>query len=200
MPSMPNYFVGKGAQFELIDAQFGGDRANYLAAYDAALDRIERQSIVELARRHTGGRDGRGAKRLTTGDIEHFQQDWIDYWSEYPVEAVLKTGYRKAIEVARAAKKPIESWWVCANEDAFQVYVCEGARVVTVIVFSPQPKEHVLEEELTEEEPIWVVKPRDTYDHGDVERAVPLGDREIIVKRIMRAPQGEHHYRGRRPG
>lgn len=191
MPSMPNYFVGKGAQFELIDAQFGGDRESYLAAYDAALERLNGESIVELAHRHT---KARSAKRLTTGDIEHFQQDWIDYWGKHPVEAVLKEGYRKAIEVARAGEKPIESWWVCADEDAFQVYVCDGARQVTVLVFTPPPIEHVGEEYLTEDEPIWVVKPRDAYDHGEVERAAPLGDREIVVKRITRAPQSDHHY------
>lgn len=195
MPSMPNYFVGKGAQFELIDAQFGGDQTNFMAAYDAALDRIDRETIVELARRHT--RPERGA-RLTRGDIEHFEQDWIGYWDQYPVEDVLRAGYRKAIEVARAAQKPIESLWVCADEDSFQVYVCEGPRQITVLVFTPPPKEHVEEEELTEDEPIWVVKARDEYDHGEVERTTPMGDREIIVKRITRAPQPEHHYPPRR--
>ncbi|HEX6312386.1 MAG TPA: hypothetical protein VF152_12280 [Acidimicrobiia bacterium] len=196
MPSMPNYFVGKGAQFELIDDQFGGDRKNFMAAYDAALGRIDRDTIVELARRHTAPE--RGA-RLTPGDIEHFEQDWIGYWDKYPVEQVLRAGYRKAIERAREVEKPIESLWVCADEDAFQVYVCEGPRQITVLVFTPPPIEHVGEEHLTEEEPIWVVKARDEYDHGEVESAVPAGDREIIVRRIPRAPQAEHHFPSRRP-
>jgi hypothetical protein len=188
---MPNYFIGKGAQFELVDAQFGGDRASYMAAYSAALGRLDAEGIVELARRHT---EPDGAGRLTPGDIEHFEQDWIGYWGDYPVEQVLRAGYRKAIELARDVRKPIESLWVCANEDAFQVYVCEGPRQVTVLVFTPPPKEHVGEENLTENEPIWVVKARDDYDHGECESAVPVGEREIIVKRLTRAPQTEHHY------
>lgn len=191
MPSMPNYFIGKGAQFELLDAQFGGERDSFMAAYDAALGRIDAESIVELARRHT---EPDGGGRLTPGDIEHFEEDWIGYWGDYPVEQVLRAGYRKAIELAREVEKPIESLWVCANEDAFQVYVCEGPLQITVLVFTPPPKEHVGEENLTENEPIWVVKARDDYDHGECESAVPVGEREIIVKRITRAPQAEHHY------
>lgn len=191
MPSMPNYFIGKGAQFELIDTQFGGDRESYMAAYDAALGRLDAEGIVELARRHT---EPDGGSRLTPGDVEHFEQDWIGYWGDYPVEQVLRAGYRHAIELARDVEKPIESLWVCADEDAFQVYVCEGPRQVTVLVFTPPPLEHVGEENLTENEPIWVVKARDDYDHGECDRTEQVGDREIIVKRLTRAPQAEHHY------
>jgi len=191
MPSMPNYFIGKGAQFELIDRQFGGDRDERRGAYDAALDRLDGETIVELARRHTEPKRG---PRLTRGDLEHFEEDWIGFWKDYPVEDVMLEGYRKAITLARDVDKPIESYWVCAKEDAFQVYVCEGARQVTVLVFTPPPIEHAPEGTLTEDEPIWVVKARDEYDHGDVERTRSAGKREIIVKRLARAPQQEAHH------
>ncbi len=190
MPSMPNYFIGKGAQFELIDRQFGGDGEQRQQEYDTVLERLDAETIVELARRHTTP----NGPRLTRGDIEHFEEDWIGYWKDYPVEAVMREGYRKAITLARDAGKPIESLWVCADEHAFQVYVCEGPRQVTVLVFTPPPIEHVSEETLTEDEPIWVVKARDEYDHGDVESTRPAGGAEIIVKRLTRAPQREEHH------
>jgi hypothetical protein len=190
MPSMPNYFIGKGAQFELIDEQFGGDDRQ--AAYDAALERLEGESIVELARRHTGSKRG---PRLTPGDVEHFEEDWIGFWKDYPVEQVIREGYRKAITLARDVDKPIESYWVCANEKSFQVYVCEGPRQITVLVFTPPPLEHVHEDTLTEDEPIWVVKAHDEFDHGDVESTrSTAGKRDIIVKRLTRAPQQEAHH------
>ena len=191
MPSMPNYFIGKGAQFELIDDKFGGDSDARRAAYDDALESLDRESIVDLARRHTEPKRGR---RLTPGDIEHFEEDWIGYWKDYPVEQVIREGYRKAITLARDVDKPIESLWVCANEKSFQVYVCEGPHQVTVLVFTPPPIEHVHEETLTETEPIWVVKARDGVDHGDVESSREAGGRDIIVKQLTRAPQQEAHH------
>jgi hypothetical protein len=42
------------------------------------------------------------------------------------VEDVVRAGYREAIGRAQDARKPIESLWVCAKEDRFQVYMCEG--------------------------------------------------------------------------
>ena len=190
MPSMPYYFVGKGAQFELMDKQFDGSNVR---EYTDALKRIRsRTGIVELAENHVGGR----GDALTRGDVEHFKKDWIDYWGDYPhnhpVEAVMKEGYRKAIELAiedPEHPKPIASFWVCANERAYQVYVCNDSDQVTVLVFTPPPVEHAPEEQLTEEEPIWVVKARDSYDHGKFETTKQAAGHEIIVKRIMRTPQ-----------
>jgi hypothetical protein len=187
---MPFYFVAKGAQFELMDKQFDGTNR---AEYTDALKRIRsRSSIVELAEQHVSTR-GAG---LTRGDVEHFEKDWLDYWGSYPhghpVEAVMREGYRKAIELAMEDPehlKPIASFWVCANERAYQVYVCNDSEQVTVLVFTPPPIEHVAEEQLTEEEPIWVVKARDTYDHGEIESSKRAAGHEIIVKRILRAPQ-----------
>jgi len=44
MPSMPGYFVGKGYQFLMLDRQFGGNEAEYMAAYEAALGRTSRSA------------------------------------------------------------------------------------------------------------------------------------------------------------
>ncbi|MGH9013197.1 MAG: hypothetical protein ACRDZ1_04570 [Acidimicrobiia bacterium] len=193
MPSMPFYFVGKGAQFEMIDRQFGGETAKYLAAYDTALQRLESDRLVDLARAHAHDEPGRSAG-LTEGDVEHFEEDWIGHWGEYPVEEVMRAGFKKAITLAREKRKPIESLWVCANENSFHVYVCDGPLQITVLVFTPPPLEHVHEDALSEEEPLWVVKARDEWDHGEVESTTRRGEHDIIVKQLLRAPQSEEHH------
>jgi len=188
---MPGYFVGKGYQFKMLDEQFGGDEADFLAAYDAVLGRID-QPLSELAQNHATSRSG-VRDELKPGDVSHFTRHWLgDWWPGKRVEEVLRAGYREAITRAQAVKKPIESLWVCANENQFQVYVCEGERQITVIVFTPPPKERAHEpvDTLTEDEPIWVVKVRDKDDDevkAKVDVLVP-GDEPIIVHRLKYRP------------
>jgi hypothetical protein len=92
----------------------------------------------------------------------------------------------------------LESLWVCANEGQFQVYICEGPRQVTVIVFTPPPeegpggrREHT-EADLTEDEPIWVVKRKDQSDDEYTDRGGRKpekvdGGKDIILRRIKYA-------------
>jgi hypothetical protein len=197
MPSMPVYRAGKGSQFGMLDRQFGGDKSNYMSAYDAALQRID-QSLTNLASRHE--RPG----ELSHKDVDHFTKHWLqdkdDWWPQgLDVEDVLRAGYAEAIRRARTLELPIESLWICADEKvaqgdkpAFHVYIVEGPRQVTVIVYTPKPREHTPENELTEGEPIWVVKVRDEYDKGqprvmkEVERD---GEKvEIIARQVRYAP------------
>ena len=192
MPSMPGYFVGKGYQFLMLDEQFGGDEANFMPAYDAALSRID-QPLTQLAGNHatrgSGVRD-----ELKEGDVKHFERHWLgDWWPAKRVEEVLRAGYREAITRARDAKKPIESLWVCANENRFQVYICEGALQITVLVFTPPPKEpgHQPAESLTEDEPILVVKEHDGDDDkvkAKFDVVAPGGKEPIIVHRLKYRP------------
>jgi hypothetical protein len=192
MPSMPGYFVGKGYQFLMLDRQFGGSENDYMAAYEAALGRIE-QPLGELAAEHTDRASGLRAE-LKSGDADHFRKHWLgDWWRGKRVEEVLRAGYREAIKRAQKARKPIESLWVCANEDRFQVYICEGDRQITVLVFTPPPKENAHEpvDTLTEDEPILVVKVNDADDRkvkADVEVLVPDDKAPIIVHRLKYRP------------
>jgi hypothetical protein len=187
MPSMPNYFAGKGSQFGLLDRQFGGEESEYMAAYDAALERID-APLAELAERHRHDRDGQQAE-LSEDDVEHFREHWLgSWWREHPVEDVLRAGYAEAIRRARDAKLPIESLWICADEKTFQVYIVQGPRQITVIVFTPQPVEHVSEETLTEPEPIWVVKARDQWDKGETTLVSRAREKDIITKQLFYAP------------
>jgi hypothetical protein len=192
MPSMPGYFVGKGYQFAMLDEQFGGSESEFMAAYEAALDRID-EPLDELAERHA--RPGSGLRTdLKAGDARHFRSHWLgDWWEGKRVEDVLRAGYREAIHRAQQARKPIESIWVCANEDRFQVYICEGPRQFTVLVFTPPPVEggHEPLESLTEHEPIWVVKEREKDDEempGEFRELVPDADRPIVVHQLRYRP------------
>ena len=192
MPSMPGYFVGKGYQFLMLDRQFGGSEDQYMAAYEAALGRIE-QPLGELAAEHADSRSGL-RDELKTGDASHFRKHWLgDWWPGKRVEEVLRAGYREAIRRAQEARKPIESLWVCAKEDRFQVYICEGPRQITVLVFTPPPKEnaHQPVDTLTEDEPILVVKVNDEDDRkvkADVEVLVPDDKAPIVVHRLKYRP------------
>ena len=192
MPSMPGYFVGKGYQFLMLDRQFGGSEDEYMAAYDAALGRID-QPLGDLAAEHADQRSGLRAE-LKTGDEGHFRKHWLgDWWRGKRVEEVLRAGYREAIQLAKGARKPIESLWICANEDRFQVYICEGPRQITVLVFTPPPKENEHEpvETLTEDEPIVVVKEHDDDDrkvNADVNVLVPGGKAPIVSHRLKYRP------------
>jgi hypothetical protein len=192
MPSMPGYFVGKGYQFLMLDRQFGGTEDEYMAAYDAALGRID-EPLGDLAAQHADRGSGLRAE-LKDGDAGHFRQHWLgDWWPGKRVEEVLRAGYREAIQRAQQARKPIESLWICAKEDRFQVYICEGPRQITVLVFTPPPKENEHEpvETLTEDEPIFVVKEHDDDDRkvrAKVDVLVPDENKPIIVHRLKYRP------------
>mgnify|MGYP003403319051 CR=1 FL=1 len=192
MPSMPGYFVGKGYQFLMLDRQFGGSEDEYMAAYDAALGRID-HPLGDLAAEHADQRSGLRAG-LKTGDEGHFRKHWLgDWWRGKRVEEVLRAGYREAIQRAKDARKPIESLWICANENRFQVYICEGDRQITVLVFTPPPKENEHEpvETLTEDEPILVVKEHDDDDrkvNARVDVLVPDDKKPVVVHRLKYRP------------
>ncbi|HEV3133176.1 MAG TPA: hypothetical protein VG348_00555 [Acidimicrobiia bacterium] len=192
MPSMPGYFVGKGYQFGMLDQQFGGNEEDFLAAYEAALNRLD-QPLADLAEEHTDRRSGL-LDELKPGDVSHFRKHWLgDWWRGKRVEDVLRAGYREAIRRAQDARKPIESLWICANENRFQVYICEGPRQITVLVFTPPPREgeHEPVDTLTEDEPILVVKVNDEDDrkvNADVEVLVPDDKAPIVVHRLKYRP------------
>ena len=192
MPSMPGYFVGKGYQFAMLDRQFGGTEQEYMAAYDAALSRIDRP-LGDLAAEHANARSGLRAE-LKGGDANHFRKHWLGDWvGRKARRGGARAGYREAIKRAHAARKPIESLWICANEDRFQVYICEGDRQITVLVFTPPPKENEHEpvDTLTEDEPILVVKEHDEDDRrvkAQVETLVPDDEHPIIVHRLKYRP------------
>lgn len=182
MPPMPVYYVGKGAQFGVLD-MFDGTRQE---DYEAALARLESTSLRELAEQRVS------AGGLTDGDVEHFRNDWLGtWWPQQHVEAVLRAGIRKALQTALPSDRhgllPVEALWVCADETVFHVYVNEGPRQVTVIVYTPPPEYSDRDREV--EERIWVVKARDDFDDalpGEITRLNPDDEWPVLIERQLR--------------
>lgn len=197
MPPMPVYYVGKGSQFGVLD-MFDGARQE---DYEAALRRLESSSLLDLARRRAD------AGGLTRGDVQHFHDEWLGepgatvgvkageqdrrWWPDQHVELVLRAGIRKALELALPNDEhgllAVEALWVCAAEGVFYVYVNEGPRQVTIIVYTPPPKYSERERELDER--IWVIKARDDYDAGvpgEIRRLNPDDDWPVLIERRLR--------------
>jgi hypothetical protein len=164
MPSMPTYHVNKGSQFGFLDATLGG--ANFLTEYNAALTRLQGADPAPVLNAAASARIA--PNRLTQNDFHHFAQDWLGggWWPQEAVPDTLRAGFTQAIQHARAAQKPMEVLWVCAADPDFHVYYCEGPRQVTVLVFTPPPREHTHTNlPLNHSESIWVVKLRDRDDN-----------------------------------
>lgn len=160
MPSMPTYHVNKGAQFGVLDDQFGG--SGFLAEYDAALSRLQGPDPEPLL--DAGAAAHVAPNKLSSTDFDHFTQHWLgNWWPQLAVSDTLRAGFVQAITHARTVQKPMEVLWVCARDRAFHVYFCEGPRQVTVIVFTPPPATHTTQP-LDRIENIWVVKLREQDD------------------------------------
>jgi hypothetical protein len=190
---MPNYFLGKGSQFAMLDRQFG--QGNFMRAYDDALARLEGPSarpLGNLAEEHADPDSGL-EQGLNPRDPGHFSNHWLNdatdegWWQDKHVEDIMRAGFIQAIRQAKGAGKPIETWWVCANEDQFQIYICEGDRQITVIVFTPKPK-HEDASVMTADEPIWVVKEHEDYD--DPCEVLNPGQTPVVIKKQVKCEPG----------
>jgi hypothetical protein len=160
MPSMPTYHVSKGSQFGLLDGVLGG--SDFLTQYTAALGRLQGTNPIPVLDAAAAARVA--PNQLSSDDFNHFTQHWLgDWWGQRAVPDTLRAGFTQAITHAQTVQKPIEALWVCALDQAFHVYYCEGPRQVTVIIFTPPPPRHTTLP-LAHPEDIWVVKLRDQFD------------------------------------
>lgn len=154
MPSMPTYHVSKGTQFGYLETQFGG--ADFENQYTAALNRLQGAVATAAA--------GHVPTQLSQSDLEHFTSHWLgDWWPTLAVPDTLRAGFIQAITHAKSVHLPMEVLWICAKDQAFHVYYCEGPHQVTVLLFTPPPAQHTTLP-LNKAEKIWVVKLRDEFD------------------------------------
>ena len=194
MPSMPTYFIAKGSQFGVLDGKYDGTDPEAYRNAQATLEG-DLRPLGELAREHYNDQG------LSEVDLNHFEEHWLhEWWRKQRVERVLRQGFLSALKLAQADDPdhpmPIEALWVCADEKSFHVYVNKGPRQVTVLVFTPPPKEHVPVTNLLEHEDIWVVKVEDKWDrdYWPEELVVRDGDENdadgdrIIERRLRYAP------------
>lgn len=194
MGSMPTYHVSKGSEFGYLSKLFGPPASNFMPAYDAALQRLSApapDATTAMKSAASSRRSNPAAPALSANDLSHFEKHWLGpppdgWWAHrHPVADVLRAGMREAIKHAKARSLPMEVLWVCAMDDEFQVYYSESPNQVTVLIFTPPPKEHVNEggagfapEVLSQPEDIWVVTKQGRYD-GPAYQA--LGDKNSVV-------------------
>jgi hypothetical protein len=155
MPSMPTYHVSKGSQFGFLDQLF--DVSSFPSAYPAALGQLQ-GSVAAAAAAHVS------PGRLSQSDVDHFTNHWLgNWWPRLAVPDTLRAGFIEAIQHAQSVRKPMEVLWICALDQAFHVYYCEGPRQVTVVLFTPPPARHTTDP-LDKAERIWVVKLGNQFD------------------------------------
>jgi hypothetical protein len=189
MPSMPTYHINKGSQFGFLDTTLGS--ANYVAECAAALTRLQGADSAAVLNAAASARVA--PNQLTQDDFNHFVQDWLGSNSWWPANAVpdtLRAGFVQAISHAQAAQKPMEVLWVCTHDPDFHVYYCEGPRQVTVLIFSPPPRQHT-NLPLNHPESIWVVKLRDPFDgqYASLGAGIPVPQVVAMVQSGPRAGQ-----------
>jgi hypothetical protein len=198
MASMPGYHVSKGP-FSNLDRMFNGTDP---AVYTNALLMLAGSLEVAAAARF-------GA---TSNLVTHFKTHWLsddnnsNHWKKLQPEATLKAGLTAAIKKAQGTDpdhpKPMEFFWVCADEGEFNVYYSAGDHQVTVIVFTPPPLDATGKPKddfedvanLDHPEQLWVVKPEDKYETtspgvnypGPITPLVPVpqADPRIIERQI----------------
>lgn len=196
MGSMPGYHVNKGP-FAYLDDKFDGVNVQ---AYNDALAVLQGVAGQDARDRLLAATKARFPS-ANPGDAndkmrEHFDTDWLGgtaTWRSLRPAETLKAGLIAAIKAALEPTQqnppgppmPIEFFWVCAQEQAFQVYYSVGpvravgggtVQSMTVIVFTPIPehgpaakpddgqKLRLNETDLMEPEPIWVIKLKGQYE------------------------------------
>jgi hypothetical protein len=179
---MPTYHVSKGSQFGYLETQF--DESHYPNEYPAALARLQ-DSVATAAAAHVA------PGQLSQSDVAHFTNDWLGaWWPNLAVPDTLRAGFIEAITHAQTARKPMEVLWICALDQDFHVYYCEGRRQVTVLLFTPPPARHTTDP-LNKAENIWVVKlgerSDDDYPNKDPAGGIPV---PVKVAQVTTGPPG----------
>jgi hypothetical protein len=179
MGSKPTYHVSKGP-FGFLDELFSQPPGAAFdpSAYDAAIAALsggpDARSTLHTAAQARQTATG----QLTSGEVSHFDADWLSgWWKQLAPADTLLAGLREAITHAKTVQKPLEFFWVCVQDQAFQVYYSDGPNQVTVIVLTPLPdppggNPHTFDL-LTKAEDIWVVKKKDTFDGQYLTKVAP---------------------------
>lgn len=134
--------VFKSRPVEQLDRYFSGRAAELRRRYELALEHIDSgKGLAGITSLLVRGDEG-GPSGFSDEDVAHFRNDWLGQkgWAEgVEVEGVLRYGYREAILLAldRKTPAPIETLWVTGTGGTFEIYVNEGDRQVTVLVFVP---------------------------------------------------------------
>ena len=175
MASMPTYHVSKGP-FHILDEQFGPP--NFAQAYDGVLNQspggdppLGSGNAASTLMARTQAKLGGG--QLTQAQASHFLNHWLGtWWPNLSVADTLRRGIVEAITCAKNANNgqglPMEFFWVCVQDNIFQVYFSLGAQQVTVIILTPPPPPSYNRPALSDPDDLWVVKRYDNFDDNYV--------------------------------
>ncbi len=134
-------YVYKNTGIEVLDDFFGGSAEQLEANFAYGLDLMNKQAaqfsrtVEKLEEEH----------HVDVGGAEQFDAYWLGSQSQLAgkeVARVLRRGYEQAIELATSLGKPIETFFVTAAVNDFEVHVCEGRYAVTVFMFVPLARKY----------------------------------------------------------
>ena len=118
--------------------------------------------------------------------LEHSAADFSNFISEQgegaeTFELVVRFGFEKAFQLAQDGNKPIQTFWVSAPGDGFELHVCECQQSIAVFFFvSPQePREYGSDRAASRS---WVYRAGDRADVRPEAPRTPLADRIVEIQ------------------
>lgn len=168
MASMPTYHVSKGP-FRILDNKFGkGNFAHEITDVLQGADggpKLKSGPAGATLQARTALQVAKG--RVSNAQAAHFAGDWLaTWWPNLAVADTLRLGMLEALKCADDTGLPMEFFWVCLDENLFQVYFSKGEHQVTVLILTPPPPKNYNAGPLTAPEDLWVVKEADQADNA----------------------------------
>ena len=121
--------------------------------------------------------------------LEHSAADFSNFISEQGAdtfELVVRFGFEKAFQLAQDGNKPIQTFWVSAPGDGFELHVCEGQQSIAVFFFVPPqeppppvPRDYGSDRAASRS---WVYRAGDRADVRPEAPRTPFADRIVEIQ------------------
>ena len=127
--------MSQRAVYKTISAEYLDRVYSDPAAFPIAVQRLDGpDSLVDVAQGLEQLND------LPDGSANQFT-GLITTKAPSPLEQILRSGFRVAFQMASAKGQPVETFWVTATGDDFELHICEGRRSIVVFFFVPGEEE-----------------------------------------------------------
>lgn len=127
--------MSQRAVYKTISAEYLDRVYSHPAAFPIAMQRLaDPESLVDVTLRLEQLND------LPDGSADEFT-GLIDMKAPSPLEQILRSGYRVAFEMASEKGQPVETFWVTAPGEDFELHICEGRQSIVVFFFVPGEEE-----------------------------------------------------------
>lgn len=92
--------------------------------------------IAALRSKSAGGLGG----DLAQGAESYFREQWLKFWPDHAVEAIVRQSLVETLELAGSLSLPIDCYWIWTNDPKkFEALIAHNARQVTRIILTPKP-------------------------------------------------------------